>query len=399
MLTSLILSGAASLAAPTVPAADGTSWSIHADKVYTSTGKVHENALVVVADGKIRAITPGVEPTRDALKAAVLTAGMIDASARINVGINSVEQSSEVTPTVDAGFGIDVFDPRWKRLARSGVTTAYVTPLNQNCIGGIGTAVKTAGPMTLEGRTLEGAPMLCGAIGSQPSQRNSPAFGQPRTFYNRRPTTRMGVEWEWRRSFFEAAQTKEPNEEQQVLRDALAGKVGVFVQAWATQDIRTAVFLKEEMDREGFGQMRLVIDAGAEAWREPAMLVRTNTSVVLPPMPTQGRTTDGAFFARDCAKVLADNDVPFALSAHDGSNASARLDVQAGLAMRGGITREQALRAVTLTPAQILGVDKRVGTVEAGKDADLVLWNGEPFEATSRPVGVLVGGHLVLDPR
>ena len=237
--------------------------------------------------------------------------------------------------------------------------------------------------------------MLCGAIGSQPSQRNSSAFGRPTSFFNRRPTTRMGVEWEWRKSFFEAAQAKEPDPSQKMLLDALAGKVGVFVQAWATQDIRTAVFLKEEMAREGFGEMRLVIDAGAEAWREPAMLVRTNTAVVLPPVPAQGRTTDGALMSIECARVLRDNGIAFALSGHG----SARLDIQAGLAMRGGLTREQALRAVTLTPAQLLGVDERVGSVEAGKDADLLLWNGEPFEATSRPVGVLVGGHLALDPR
>ena len=362
---------------------------------YTSTGKVHESALIVVEGGKIRAITPGVEATRDALKAAVVTAGMIDASARLNSGTTSVEQSSEVTPLVSAEFGVDLFSPGWGRLARKGVTSAFITPLNQNCIGGMGTVLKTAGDRSVKGRTVEGAPMICGAIGSQPSQRNSSAFGRPTSFFNRRPTTRMGVEWEWRKSLFEAAQAKEPDASQKVLLDALAGKVGVFVQAWATQDIRTAVFLKEEMAREGFGEMRLVIDAGAEAWREPAMLVRSNTAVILPPVPAQGRTTDGALMSVECASVLRDNGVSFALSGHGGS----RLDLQAGLAMRGGLTREEALRAVTLTPAQLLGVDGRVGSVEAGKDADLILWNGEPFEATTRPVGVLVSGHLALDPR
>ncbi|MGD2016871.1 MAG: amidohydrolase family protein [Planctomycetota bacterium] len=394
MLTSLILSAALAASGSSAPA-DGTSWTIHADKVYTSTGKVHESALIVVEGGKIRAITPGVEATRDALKAQVVTAGMVDASARLNTGSTSVEQSSEVTPLVTADFGVDLFSPRWGTLARTGVTSAFITPLNQNCIGGLGAVMKTAGERTLEARTVAGAPMLCGAIGSQPSQRNSSAFGRPTSFFNRRPTTRMGVEWEWRKSFFEAAQAKEPDPSQKMLLDALAGKVGVFVQAWATQDIRTAVFLKEEMAREGFGEMRLVIDAGAEAWREPAMLVRTNTAVVLPPVPAQGRTTDGALMSIECARVLRDNGIAFALSGHG----SARLDIQAGLAMRGGLTREQALRAVTLTPAQLLGVDERVGSVEAGKDADLLLWNGEPFEATSRPVGVLVGGHLALDPR
>ena len=394
MLTSLILYAAVAASGSSVPA-DGTSWTIHADKVYTSTGKVHESALIVVEGGKIRAITPGVEATRDALKAAVVTAGMIDASARLNSGTTSVEQSSEVTPLISAEFGVDLFSPGWGRLARKGVTSAFITPLNQNCIGGMGTVLKTAGDRSVKGRTVEGAPMICGAIGSQPSQRNSSAFGRPTSFFNRRPTTRMGVEWEWRKSLFEAAQAKEPDASQKVLLDALAGKVGVFVQAWATQDIRTAVFLKEEMAREGFGEMRLVIDAGAEAWREPAMLVRSNTAVILPPVPAQGRTTDGALMSVECASVLRDNGVSFALSGHGGS----RLDLQAGLAMRGGLTREEALRAVTLTPAQLLGVDGRVGSVEAGKDADLILWNGEPFEATTRPVGVLVSGHLALDPR
>ena len=101
--------------------------------------------------------------------------------------------------------------------------------------------------------------------------------------------------------------------------------------------------------------------------------------------------------AANTAKVLQDAGVQFALSANDSRNGA--LGIEAGLAMRGGLTREQALRAVTITPAQILGVDNRVGTVEVGKDADLVLWNGEPFEVTTRPIGVLVSGRLVVDPR
>lgn len=413
ILTSFLLSGAAALSAPASPApaflalafpdtgGDETSWTVHADKVYTSTGKTIENALILVKDGKITAITPGVEATRDSIHAKVVTAGMVDASARINTGLTSVEQSSEVTPSIDAKYGIDPFDARWARLAKSGVTTAFIAPLNQNVVGGLGTILKTAGPADLEKRTVDGADMVCGAIGSQPSQRNSPAFGRPTSFYNRRPTTRMGVEWEWRRAFFEAGQAPADGagDDIDVLQDMLAGRIGTFIQAYTTQDIRTAVFLKEEMTKEGFGSMRLVIDCGAEAWKEPDLLTRTNTSVVLPPFPSQGRTSDSALMPLETAKKLRDAGIVFALSAHDGSDAAGRLDVQAGLAMRGGITREEALRAVTITPAQILGIADRVGTVEVGKDADLVLWNGEPFEITSRPVGVLVGGNLALDPR
>jgi hypothetical protein len=296
-------------------------------------------------------------------------------------------------------YGVDAFDPRWERLTRTGVTTAFVPPLNRNVVGGLGIVLKTAGPESIEARMVKGADMLCGAIGSLPSSGNRPASGRPTSFYNRRPTTRMGVEWEWRKAFFDAAQApaEGAGKDIDILQDVLAGKTAAFIQAYPTQDIRTAVFLKEEMQREGFGEMRLVIDGGAEAWREPDLLTRSSTAVILPPMPAQGRTTDSAFMAVNTAKVLQDAGVQFALSGHDALSAS--IGMQAGLAMRGGLTREQALRAVTITPAQILGIDSQVGTVEVGKDADLVLWNGEPFEATSRPIGVLVNGVLAVDPR
>lgn len=375
------------------------SWTIFADKVYTSTGSTVENALVVIVDGKITAITPGAKAKDDSLKATTLTAGLIDASAPINVGFESVEQSSEITPSVSMEYGVDPFDPRWNRLVRSGVTTAFVPPINRNVVGGLGLLLKTAGPETLEDRALKGTELLCGAIGSLPSSGNRPASGSPDTFYNRRPTTRMGVEWEWRKALFDAAQApaEGAGKDIDVLQDVLAGKITAFIQAYPTQDIRTAVFLKEEMQREGFGEMRLVIDGAAEAWREPDLLVRSGASVILPPMPGQGRTVDQAFMAANTAKVLQDAGVRFALSANDARTEP--LGIQAGFAMRGGLTREEALRAVTITPAQILGVDGRVGTIEVGKDADIVLWNGEPFEITTRPIGVLVDGVLAVDPR
>ena len=182
ILSSFILAGTLALAPQASPAqADAkasTSWSVHAEKLYTGTGTVHENALVVVTDGKITAITPGIEATRDSLRASVMTAGMIDPSGRLNTGRSSVEQSREVTPSVEARFGIDPFDPRWARLAKSGVTTTFVTPLNQNCIGGLGAIVKTAGG-TFEERMVDGADLIGGAIGSQPSQGKQPRLRPP----------------------------------------------------------------------------------------------------------------------------------------------------------------------------------------------------------------------------
>ncbi|HVS17992.1 MAG TPA: amidohydrolase family protein, partial [Planctomycetota bacterium] len=70
-----------------------------------------------------------------------------------------------------------------------------------------------------------------------------------------------------------------------------------------------------------------------------------------------------------------------------------------GWAMRGGLSLEAALAAVTTTPARLVGLEDQVGAVASGRAADLVLWSGTPFEASSAVIGVLVDGVLVLDPR
>jgi imidazolonepropionase-like amidohydrolase len=240
-------------------------------------------------------------------------------------------------------------------------------------------------------------------MGTQPSEGNHPAFGRPTDFYSRRPTTRMGVEWEWRKAMYDAAASRADKARaypgsDQVLH-ALDGNLPLFIQTWSTQDIRTAVFLKEEIEHEKLGTPRMILDAAAEAWKEPQLIVRSKAMVVLPPLPMQGRTGEGAFMAWDTAKLLHDLGVPIALSAHGAAAAETNLGRQAGMAMRGGLPFDAALAAVTIEPARMIGIDSRVGSISVGKDADLVLWSGVPFELTSRVVGVLIDGHLVLDPR
>jgi imidazolonepropionase-like amidohydrolase len=394
-----------SLLAAALPAQEGeeTSWTVFADKVYTSAGKVLDGAVIRVQDGRIAAITPGSSAPGDALEAAAITPGMVDLSVRMLSGWSGVEHYREIQPDSRAADAVDLFDARWKALARTGVTTALVNPPDFDVIGGLGTAVKTSGGP--QGAAREFAPdrVVRGAMGDQPSNRNHPAFGRPEDLYSRRPTTRMGVEWEHRKAFYDAAASRSDEERafpgsEQLVR-VLDGEIPFMVQAWTTQDIRTAVFLSEEIVREGLGQPRFVIDAAAEAWREPQLLVRSKVSIVLPPFAPAGRTGEGAFMATHSASLLHGLGVPIALSAHGSTRPGSALGAQAGWARRGGLALDAALEAVTIAPARMIGVDDRVGSLEAGKDADLVLWSGEPFEASSAVIGVLVDGHLVLDPR
>ena len=382
------------------------NWVVSAERVYTAAGRSIENGTVAVQGTKIGMVSNGSEDSGpETLKCYAVTPGLVDASARIHSGFTSVEQSREETPELRVTDTLSPFETAWDGEAASGVTSVLANPLDENVIGGLGAVLKTAGAPSIAARTVKADAVLRGAIGSQPSRRNHPAFGRPNDFYSRRPTTRMGVEWEWRRSFYEAAASrKDPARafkgSVQVL-EALDGKLTLNIQAWTTQDIRTAVFLKEELESEPqlAGKPRLVIDAAAEAWKEPQLLVRSHTAVVLPPFPEDGRTDDGAFMAWNSAALLVAEGVSIALSAHGDSSPSGCLGMQAGYAMQGGLDFDQALAAVTINPARMLGAEARIGSLEVCKDADLVLWNGEPFQATSRVIGVIVDGALVLDPR
>lgn len=383
------------------------NWVVRAERVYTAAGRSIKDGAVIVGGSKISSVGPGASEGsgKYTLNVYAVTPGLIDASVRISPGASGVEQSREVTPQMRIADSLDLYDVRWDRQVESGVTTALVCPQDDNVIGGLAIALKTAGQPAVKDRTLKADAVLRGSMGSQPSMRNSPAFQRPRSFFNRRPTTRMGVEWEWRKSFYEAVAGKnDPARAQpgsaELLR-VLDGKLTLSVQAWTTQDIRTAVFLKEELEQEPqiAGKPRMFLDAAAEAWKEPELLIRSKLGVVLPPFPVGGRTGEGSFMAWNVAKLLTDAGVPVALSAHGNAAPMASLGNQAGYAMQGGLDFDKALAAVTSVPARFLGVEERVGTIEVGKDADLALWNGEPFQPTSRVIGVIIDGALVLDPR
>lgn len=407
------------LAAPAVAGAESKSKDkanepealvILAERVYTAAGSTYDGGMVVTNGRKIALVSPNPAGADDSgkreLRCFAVTPGLVDASARITSGLTSVEQSREVTPEVRVADTLDPFAVAWDGQVRCGVTTVLVNPPDQNVIGGLGVVLKTAGPESIAARTVKADAVLRGALGTQPSRSNHAAFGRPTDFYSRRPTTRMAVEWEWRKAFFDAAASVDDaskrNAGSERLVAALKGDLTVAIQAWATQDIRTAVFLKEEIEREkefekGLNKPRFFVDAAAEAWKEPDLLVRARIPVVLPPFPAAGRTGDNAFMAWDTAEKMRQAGVPFALSAHGSTAGESSLAMQAGYAMRGGLPFDEALAAVTLTPARLLGVADRVGTLEVGKDADLVLWNGVPFEPGSRIVGVIVDGVLRYD--
>ncbi|MFT4648241.1 MAG: imidazolonepropionase-like amidohydrolase [Glaciecola sp.] len=392
-LSALMVASSFALNQETKPSDDA---SIFVEVLHTSTGDTLKNVRVTVKNGKIETITAGTKASDDSVSGAVLTAGMIDLSPHITTANSAVEQTNELESRLSVAGALDLFSPTWKRLARTGVTTVLVSPPDRNVVGGMCAIMKTQGSTDMAQRQLNGQSFLRGAMGDAPSSGNRPAFGSPDSIYNRRPTTRMGVEWEWRKAFYDSAAAGEYPELEfpgaDVFRAVLAGNVTLFVQAFTVIDIRTAVFLKEEMRDQGFGEINMWVDGGSEAWKDSQLLKRSGSGVVLAPFPANGRSSERSFMAWRVARDLAESGIPFTLSAHGNTTPGSTLGDQAGRAMHGGLDFQRALNAVTIEPARALGMEDRIGTIAVGKAADLVLWSGPPFELTSRILAVWVDG-------
>lgn len=321
---------------------------------------------------------------------------------------SETEGSSEVVPHTRAADSINLRSPDFARLARAGVTTVFVSPDSSAVIGPKGAIVRTAGP--LADRIVEPEAAVKATFGSDAYRvgaGNAPPFPGFVTTRTRRPNTRMGVAWVFRKAFYDAERFAKgetpggadspPSEALPALTDIRAGKTGLRAQARTQPDILTALRLCKELG------LKMTLLEGTEAYKCLDELRSTGTPVIYGPIydtPSGLRSfTNEAEYSRlSTLRELIEAGIPTALSAQDLREEDG-LARQAMYAVRAGLTPEKALEAVTLTPAKLLGIDKETGTLEAGKRADLVVWSGEPLEATSRPLLVVIGGRVVYDAR
>jgi imidazolonepropionase-like amidohydrolase len=321
---------------------------------------------------------------------------------------SETEGSSEVVPHTRVADSINLRSPDFARLVRGGVTTVFVSPDSSAVIGPKGAVVRTAGP--LADRVVEPEAAVKATFGSDAYRvgaGNAPPFPGFVTTRTRRPNTRMGVAWVFRKAFYDAERfgkgetpggaDSPPEEALPVLADIRAGKIGLRAQARTQPDILTALRLCKELG------LKFTLLEGTEAYKCLEELKSTGTPVVYGPIydtPSGLRSfTNEAEYSRlSTLRELIEAGIPTALSAQDLREEDG-LARQAMYAVRAGVTPEKALEAITLTPARLLGIDKDVGTLEGGKRADLVVWSGEPLEATSRPLLVVIGGRTVYDGR
>jgi hypothetical protein len=236
--------------------------------------------------------------------------------------------------------------------------------------------VKTAG----DHRVIEPQLGVVIAMASDPASGNG-ARGRPDSIYNRQPTNRMGVVWMLRATFDKAARQENP--ELASVREGLQGTRKIFAVSRTDYDLLSLLRLAKEF------KFTPTVIGGHEAYKVRTELAAAKVPVILGSLTTSSSLEgpENSDVIWNQPSLLQKAGVPFALS-------GGHLLEQARFATRFGLSADDALRAITSTPAQLLGIDKRVGTLSVGSDADLVALSGDPLELTTSIQWLLVDGKI-----
>ena len=359
---------------------------------------------VVVRDGVIEAVgdvaVPADLPVVDATGCLVLP-GFVDPHTHLGVhaegegwhGADVNEKGEPRGARLRSWDGVDPADRGFADALSAGVTTVAVLPGSANVVGGQTAALKTWGT-TVEQMLLRAPLGVKSALGENPRKGSSG------------PSTRMGVAAALRDAFAAAARFAAQREraraagdpvdpptgaerDAEVLARVLAGELLWHQHAHRADDIATAVRLADE-----FGY-RLVLNHVTEGHRVLDLLAERRLPAVVGPLLTSRSKPELRHRSMAVPGLLAAAGVPVALTTDHPVVPVQLLPVSAALAVKEGLDRDEALRALTLNPARILGLDDRVGSLAPGLDGDLVLWSGDPLELMSRAVHVLLGGRPV----
>ena len=356
-------------------------------------GEVVANGAVLIENGKIRAVganiaIPSGTPTIDGGGGTIMP-GIVDANARFGLRDTANEQASEVTPGTDILLQAAPHSPDFQRALSYGITSACLSPGSANVVGGECVVVKTAGK-TLRKMLVRSKVGVRAALGLDTSAGNGGFFragsDSLANIYLRRPNSRMAAVWELRNALDKATQGSP-------LALVRQGRMPLRISARIENDIRAALAIADE-----FQVPRLTLDEGCESYKVADLLAARHASIVLGPFyDPQAGAPEGAGPALNTPGILADSGVKVAF----GSNGDdpAPLLHWAALAVKYGLKPQNALRALTIDAAEICGVSDRVGTLEVGKDADLLLLSSDPLELTTHIEKVLLNGQVVYNAR
>ena len=372
-------------------------------KVLTMTGVNYDAGDVLVADGKIRAGGAGLCAPEGAqvidCTGRTVMPGMIDAHCHIGLsedgtmyeGEDSNEAVNPVTPHVRAIDGINPADVAIREARLGGVTTVCVGPGNSNVFGGVMSVFKTRGSR-IDDMLMKETFAVKAALGEGPKETYAPKKVMP--------MTRMGIAGLMREHLVRArtyldkkasGRLDKIDLRYEALGRVLEREIPLVVHANRMDDIYTALRIKREF------AIDLVLTQASDAYLIADAIREAGVPVVLASVLTGRLSVEMARMSHRAPVVLEQAGVTYCISTDAPPVPIQFLPTSAASAVREGLDPEAALRAVTITPARVLGIDERVGSLEPGKDADIVVYGGSPFNLMSRIELVMMDGEIVTD--
>ncbi|HNU06943.1 MAG TPA: amidohydrolase family protein [Pyrinomonadaceae bacterium] len=375
--------------------------------ILTAANGTLENSDILIQNGKIAKIGKNLKAGANAVfvdaTGKFVTPGIIDCHSHSMLdAIN--EGSLSVTSMTGVRDALNPKDITIYRALASGVTAANLLHGSANSIGGKNVVVKFKWGHPVEDYPIQDAPAgIKFALGENPKRTHGTVQAGQTPRY---PRTRMGVmetirdaflrARDYKRSWddFKAGKTKiEPRRDLELepLVEVIEGKRLVHAHGYRSDEHLNLLKIADE-----FGFRVATLQHGLEAYKIAPEIAKRGTGVSI--------FTDYwsyKFEAYDTipynAYILWKAGVVVSINSDDDERMR-RLNIDAAKVMRyGGVPEQDALRMITLNPAKQLGIDKRTGSIEVGKDADLVIWNGHPFSVYSRPEMTFIEGDVYFD--
>lgn len=369
-------------------------------RLYTIDNGIIEQGTILLDGEKIAAVGTDVAIPADAqvidVEGRIVTPGFIDAHTHIGIdeeihqpiGDDCNEMTEPNTAELRAMDAINYRDLSFQDAVKAGITTVMITPGSANVFGGLIAVMKTAG-RTYKEMLLNGEAGLKMAFGENPKR----VYGEK----DKTPSTRMATMAIARQGFYEAKEYLKKSEEDREfslqtehIAKALDGGIPVRAHAHRADDIMTAIRLRDEF------HLDLVVEHCTDGHLIVDELKEAGVPVAVGPSLSNRAKVEMENVTFRTPGVLASAGIDVAIITDAPCTPIQYLPICAGMAMREGMTEEDAFKALTIVPAKILKVDDRLGSLTVGKDADVVVWNNHPMEIMGRPEMVFVNGKQIV---
>jgi imidazolonepropionase-like amidohydrolase len=297
-------------------------------------------------------------------------------------GNDANETAEALTPHIRAIDGVYPFDPAFSDAIKNGITTVHVMPGSANVIGGTTSVIKTTGKNIKKMIVREIAGLKI-ALGENPKRIHSHG--------NNDSITRMGIMGMLRETFNKALLSTQQNDFRNYpLVMALKREIPVRIHAHRADDIITATRFAEEFNLD------LRIEHCTEGHLVASELAGLGLKVSVGPTLTRRSKVELKNKTWSTYKELSSHGVEVSITTDHPYTPIQYLNICAGIAVREGLPEQKALEGITINPAKNLKVDQHLGSIEEGKDADLVLWTHHPFHYMAKPKWTMINGEIVF---